>query len=83
MGQVFEGGSSDVIPASSLRYGELGECLHSGAAGAIVVRAYEAVVVVYSPHQHLTAFRSTWSNPTFDVRRLGPGERVILSNDPS
>lgn len=85
MGQVFEGGSSEVMSAMDLQYGELGEVVDSAFKGVVVTHTYKGIVAVYCPKEstNARAFATTWSDPTFKVRRLGPGERVILSNDPS
>jgi hypothetical protein len=84
MGQVFEGGSSEVVNPRDLQYGELGEVVDSAFKGVVVTNTFKGIVAVYCPkHTLADAFATTWSDPSFNVRRLGPGERVILSNNPS
>lgn len=84
MGQVFERGASDVVNPRDLHYGELGEVVDSALKGVVVTNTSKGIVAVYCPENtNSAAFAATWSSPNFNVRRLGPGERVILSNDPS
>ena len=88
MKQVFEKREQVTCGSEELGYGELGEIvsLKNGesleATGGVITRTFYGLVLLYHPTK--PAFETTWSSrDAFIVRKLGKGERIILTNEES
>jgi len=86
MKQVFEKKEQVTCGSEELGYGELGEILSlksgefTDAVGGVITRTYHGLVLLYHPTK--PAFHTTWSSSEpFILRKLGNGERVILTNE--
>jgi hypothetical protein len=86
--QVFDKKEQVTCGSEELGYGELGEIvsLKNGEpcdpVGSVITRTFYGLVLLYHPTK--PAFETTWSSrDVFIVRKLGKGERVILTNEES
>jgi hypothetical protein len=88
MKQVFDKKEQVTCGSEELGYGELGEILSlkshvsTDAVGGVITRSYHGLVLLYHPTK--PAFETTWGScEPFIVRKLGKGERIILTNEES
>ena len=88
MKQVLEKKEQVTCGSEELRHGELGEIVSltvgiiTDAFGGVITRTYDGLVLLY--HPTIPAFETTWSSrDAFIVRKLGKGERIILTNEES
>jgi hypothetical protein len=84
--QVFDKKGQVTCGSEELGYSELGEIisLKNGepcdAVGGVITRSYHGLVLLYHPTK--PAFETTWGScEPFIVRKLGKGERIILTNE--
>ena len=88
MKQVFDKKEQVTCGSEELGYGELGEIVSlkigvfRDAVGGVITRTYHGLVLLY--HPTIPAFETTWGScEPFIVRKLGKGERIILTNEES